>query len=363
MNAYDIIFKKRNGGELSREEIEFFVKGVTAGDLPPEQAAAWLMAAFLKGLTKKEMVSLTTAMTHSGEILDLASVPGDKVDKHSTGGVGDGTSLVLAPLLSASGVVVPMMSGRALGHTGGTLDKLEAIPGFRVDLTADEFRRQLSSVGCAMIGQTAQVAPADKKLYALRDVTATVDSVTLIAASIMSKKLAEGTNALVLDVKTGSGAFMQKMKDARALAAAMTAIGNGAGVKTVALITNMDQPLGGVAGNALEIRQAVEVLKGGGPADFCELILTLGAWMLVLVKKARQPGEARKSLEPLLRDGRALEKFRDMVRAQGGDPAVADKPEALLPRARFQGAVPARRAGYVVKMDTRAIGMLVSGLG
>jgi pyrimidine-nucleoside phosphorylase len=363
MNTYELIYKKRNRGRLTDAELGAFVAGVVDGSVSPEQAAAWLMASFLNGLDKGEMTALTRAMTRSGDVMDLSSVPGAKVDKHSTGGVGDGTSLVLAPLLAAAGAVVPMMSGRALGHTGGTLDKLESIPGFRVDLTEAEFRAQLKSVGCAMIGQTPRVAPADRKLYALRDVTATVDSVPLIAASIMSKKLAEGTDALVLDVKTGSGAFMVRRADARALARAMADIGNGAGVRTLALITDMSQPLGRAAGNALEVRQAVETMRGRGPADFAGLCLTLGAQMLILAGLAKTEKAARAALAPLLADGRALAKFKDMVRAQGGDPAVADRPESVLSAAPFRKDVTAGRDGFLASVDTRAVGIAVSELG
>ncbi|HOW27974.1 MAG TPA: thymidine phosphorylase [Elusimicrobiota bacterium] len=363
MNAYDVIFKKRNGGTLIPEEIAFFIQGVTGGSISKEQAAAWLMASFIRGLDDTEMAALTRTMTDSGDIIDLSALNGSKVDKHSTGGVGDGTSLVLAPLLAASGALVPMMSGRALGHTGGTLDKLEAIPGFRVDLSVDELKSQLKTVGCAIFGQTARVAPADKTLYALRDVTATVDSIPLIAASIMSKKLAEGTEALVLDVKTGTGAFMTTMDGSRALAKAMVAIGKKSGKKMLAVISDMNQPLGAAAGNSLEIWQAIQVLCGKGPDDFRELVLTLGVWMLILAGRAGSEPEARKKLESALSSGAALEKFRQMVKAQGGDVSVVDGDTPRLPQAPFQKQILSPVDGVVTSMDTRLIGLLVSGLG
>src|SRR6202163_966911 len=282
MRAVDLIRKKRDSGEHSREEIEFLISGYTHGEIPDYQIAAWLMSAWIRGLSRTETTALTQAMLHSGEVLDLSSLPTKKVDKHSTGGVGDKTSLVLAPLVAAAGIAVPMISGRGLGHTGGTLDKLEAIPGFNVNLSVSEFRHVLEKCGCAMIGQTAEIAPADRKLYALRDVTGTVESPYLICASIMSKKLAEGIDALVLDVKTGSGAFMKSEKDAAFLAELMVETGERMGKQVVALITDMDQPLGRMIGNALEVVEAVEILRGEGPKDLRELCFELAAWMLHL---------------------------------------------------------------------------------
>src|SRR5437762_13026138 len=275
MRAVDIIMKKRDGGALSRSEIGFFISGVTAGTLPDYQASALLMAILLRGMTAEETAWLTDAMVHSGVRVDLSDVPGVKVDKHSTGGVGDKTSLVLAPLVAACGVPVPMMSGRGLGHTGGTLDKLESIPGFRVNLSLAEMKAALAQAGCAMVGQTSQIAPADKKLYALRDVTGTVESIPLITASIMSKKIAEGIGALVLDVKTGSGAFMKTEADSRRLAESLVSVGNAAGVRTEAVITAMESPLGRAVGNALEVIECLEVLKGGGPSDLIEVSVAL----------------------------------------------------------------------------------------
>ena len=362
MRAVDIILSKRDGRSLTREEIRFFVDGVTAGSLPDYQASALLMAILLRGMTSDETAWLTDAMVHSGVRVDLAAIPGVKVDKHSTGGVGDKTSLILAPLAAACGVPVPMMSGRGLGHTGGTLDKLEAIPGFRVNLSLDEMKTALARVGCAMIGQTAQIAPADKKLYALRDVTGTVESIPLISASIMSKKIAEGIDALVLDVKTGSGAFMKTEADSRRLAESLVSIGNASGVKTEAIITAMDAPLGRAVGNALEVVECIDVLKGGGPADLVDVSVELTARMLVLGKVARDRGEAEQKVRGAIRSGAGLDRFRQIVEAQGGDPKVVDD-DARLPHVSDRHVVGADRAGFVSRLDAELIGRASVALG
>ena len=360
--AIDVIRKKRDGIELSRHEIEGLVNAYTRGDIPDYQVSAWLMAVVLKGMTRPETAALTDAMLHSGDVLDLSSLPAKKVDKHSTGGVGDKTSLVLAPLAAAAGIAVPMISGRGLGHTGGTLDKLEAIPGFNVNLSVSEFRHVLEKCGCAMIGQTAEIAPADRKLYALRDVTGTVESPYLICASIMSKKLAEGIDALVLDVKTGSGAFMKSEKDAAFLAELMVETGERMGTKVVALITDMDQPLGNKIGNALEVVEVVEVLRGGGPEDLRELCLELAAWMLRLGGVARTVAEGKQSSADLISSGKALEKFRQMVELQGGDVRVIDDSNRL-PQAQHTLQVLSAKAGYVTAVQCEQIGTACVILG
>ena len=353
--AIDVIRKKRDGVELARGEIEGLVNAYTQGDIPDYQVSAWLMAVVLKGMTRAETAALTDAMLHSGDVLDLSSLPGKKVDKHSTGGVGDKTSLVLAPLAAAAGVAVPMISGRGLGHTGGTLDKLEAIPGFNVNLSVAEFRRVLEICGCAMIGQTAEIAPADRKLYALRDVTGTVESPYLICASIMSKKLAEGIDALVLDVKTGSGAFMKNEQDAVFLAELMVETGERMGKKVVALITDMDQPLGNKIGNALEVIEVMEVLRGGGPEDLRELCLELAGWMLHLGGVSHTVEEGKQHSAQLISSGKALEKFRQMVELQGGDGRVIDD-DNRLPQVRHTLQVSSAKAGYLASMQSEQIG-------
>ena len=360
--AIDVIRKKRDGGELSRSEIESLVNAYTTGDIPDYQVSAWLMAVVLRGMTRAETAALTDAMLRSGEILDLSSLSGKKVDKHSTGGVGDKTSLVLAPLAAAAGVVVPMISGRGLGHTGGTLDKLEAIPGFNVNLPVAEFRRVLETCGCAMIGQTAEIAPADRKLYALRDVTGTVESPYLICASIMSKKLAEGIDALVLDVKTGSGAFMKKEKDAAFLAELMVETGERMGKQVVALITDMDQPLGCMIGNALEVVEVVDVLRGEGPEDLRQLCLELAGWMLHLGGVSATVAEGKKRSEKLISSGEALDKFRQMVEMQGGDPRVIDDPKKL-PQAQHTMTLSSPSDGYLVSLQCEEIGTACVILG
>src|SRR5229473_3499578 len=332
MRAVDLIRKKRDSQEHSREEINFLISGYTRGEIPDYQMSAWLMATWIRGLSGAEIASLTEAMLHSGEVITFPELPGKKVDKHSTGGVGDKTSLILAPIVAAGGLYVPMISGRGLGHTGGTLDKLEAIPGFNTALSLQEFRRVLGECGMGLIGQTAEIAPADKKIYALRDVTSTVENIGLICASIMSKKLAEGIDALVLDVKTGSGAFMKKEEDSIRLAEVMVETGKRMGKKVVALITDMDQPLGRMAGHSNEVAECIEVLKGRGPADLRELSIELSAWMFYLGERTKSVEEGRRLAESMIASGQAVEKFRQGIRLQGGDERVVDD-YSLLPKA------------------------------
>jgi pyrimidine-nucleoside phosphorylase len=362
MRAVDIIRKKRDCQALTTEEIEAFVTGATKRTWPEYQISALLMAIVLRGMDAEETATLTGAMVRSGERLDWSDLPGVKVDKHSTGGVGDKTSLILAPLAAACGVVVPMMSGRGLGHTGGTLDKLESIPGFRVGLSLPEFRAALRKTGCALVGQTAEIAPADKVLYALRDVTGTVESIPLISASIMSKKIAEGINALVLDVKCGSGAFMKTRADARRLAESLVSIGTAQGVRTEALLTAMDRPLGRAVGNALEIIECFEVLKGRGPEDITDLSVLLAAKMLELGGKAPTLMEAEKQVREALASGRGLEKFREVIQQQGGDPRVVDD-YSLMPAAPQREVVRAHRAGYVHGFEAERVGRATVVLG
>ena len=360
--AIDVIRKKRDGVELTRHEIEALVNAYTAGDVPDYQVSAWLMAVVLRGMTRPETAALTDAMLRSGEVLDLSALPAKKVDKHSTGGVGDKTSLVLAPLAAAAGVAVPMISGRGLGHTGGTLDKLEAIPGFNVNLSVTDFRRVLETCGCAMIGQTAEIAPADRKLYALRDVTGTVESPYLICASIMSKKLAEGIDALVLDVKTGSGAFMKSEKDAEFLAELMVETGERMGKHVIALITDMDQPLGNMIGNALEVVEVVDILRGAGPEDLRELCLHLAGWMLYLGGASKSVAEGKQISAQLISSGKALERFRKMVELQGGDIRSIDDPKKLA-QARYTTTVLSASEGYIASMQCEQIGTACVILG
>jgi pyrimidine-nucleoside phosphorylase len=362
MRAVDIIITKRDGGTLSREEIAFFVEGVTHGTLPEYQASALLMAILLRGMDADETAALTDAMVRSGVRVDLRHLPGVKVDKHSTGGVGDKTSLILAPVAAACGVPVPMMSGRGLGHTGGTLDKLESIPGFRVNLSLDEMKAALEKTGCAMLGQTAEIAPADKKLYALRDVTGTVESIPLISASIMSKKIAEGIDALVLDVKTGSGAFMKTEEDSRRLARSLVAIGNASGVRTQAVITAMDAPLGRAVGNALEVIECLDVLKGGGPPDLIELSVELAARMLLMGGVASDLADAKSRVREAIASGAGLERFRRVVESQGGDPASLDD-YTRLPRAPHRHVVKAPRDGFLSGLDAHLVGRASVALG
>jgi pyrimidine-nucleoside phosphorylase len=361
MRASDLIVRKRDGGVLSREAIEFFVAGVTDGSLPDYQASALLMAIVLRGMTAEETAFLTDAMVRSGVRVDLGRLGGVKVDKHSTGGVGDKTSLILAPLAAACGVIVPMMSGRALGHTGGTLDKLESIPGFRTGLLLGEFQQMLAEVGCSMIGQTSEIAPADKTLYALRDVTGTVESIPLISASIMSKKIAEGIDALVLDVKAGRGAFMKTLDDARRLAESLVAIGTHAGVRTEALITAMDEPLGLAVGNALEVIESIETLKGNGPKDLEELSVQLAARMVMLAGLADSE-KAERLVRDAIHSGAGVEKFRQIIAWQGGDPGVVDD-YRRLPQAAQRHTVRADRAGFVTSVDAMPVARAAMALG
>ena len=362
MRAYELIHRKREGGALTGAELEWLIRGFTAGEIPDAQLAAFCMAVFFRGMTAEESLALTEAMLHSGEVLDLSGIPGAKVDKHSTGGVGDKVSLPLAPLAAACGVKVPMVSGRGLGHTGGTLDKLEAIPRFRVDLPVERFVALVRDVGVGLIGQTARIAPADRKLYALRDVTATVESIPLIAASIMSKKLAEGIDGLVLDVKVGRGAFMKTPAEARRLAEALLGIGRGAGKRVTALLTAMDQPLGLAIGNALEVVESIELLRGGGPADLRELTVALTAEMLLLARLAPDLAGARRAVEAAIADGRGLAKLRQVVAAQGGDPRIVDDP-GRLPRAASLLPVASPADGVVEAIDGEALGLAAMALG
>ncbi|WNV79674.1 pyrimidine-nucleoside phosphorylase [Bacillus atrophaeus] len=362
MRMVDIIIKKQNGKELTSEEIQFFVNGYTDGSIPDYQASALAMAIFFQDMTDRERADLTMAMVNSGETIDLSAIEGIKVDKHSTGGVGDTTTLVLAPLVAALDVPVAKMSGRGLGHTGGTIDKLEAIEGFHVELSKDEFIKLVNRDKVAVIGQSGNLTPADKKLYALRDVTGTVNSIPLIASSIMSKKIAAGADAIVLDVKTGAGAFMKTDEDAVNLAKAMVRIGNNVGRQTMAVISDMSQPLGFAIGNALEVKEAIDTLKGEGPEDLHELVLTLGSQMVVLAKKAATLDEAREKLIEVMKNGKALEKFKDFLKNQGGDSSVVDDP-SKLPQAAYKIDVPAKEAGVVSEIVADEIGVAAMLLG
>ena len=362
LRAVDLIQRKRDGGELQREEIEFLIRGYAGGEIPDYQAAAFAMAVFFRGMSPAEIVALTETMMRTGEVLDLSDLPGPKADKHSTGGVGDKTSLVLAPLAAACGVYVPMISGRGLGHTGGTLDKLESIPGFDVRLSLEQLRRVLRGCGLGLIGQTPKIAPADRKLYALRDVTATVESLPLISASIMSKKMAEGIDALVLDVKCGDGAFLRSREEAKALAQTMLDIGKGMGKKVAALLTDMEQPLGRSVGNALEVAECVETLKGRGPKDLESLSVELAAWMVHLAGLSPTLDPARARVRSALASGAGLERFRRVVELQGGNPRVCDD-LSLLPQARETVVVRAERDGRVTRLAARAIGHAAMLLG
>ena len=362
MRAIDIIIRKRDGHTLSTEEIDFFIQGVVTGTIPDYQTAAWLMAVLLNGMDRRETVDLTMAMVRSGGQMDLSDISDFVADKHSTGGVGDKTTLVVAPLVAAAGVDVGKMSGRGLGFTGGTLDKLESIPGYRTDLSVEEFRAQLQRVGVVVTGQTAELAPADGKLYALRDVTGTVDSLPLIASSIMSKKIAAGADGIVLDVKVGDGAFMQTQEEALALARLMVEIGQGVGRKVRAVISDMHQPLGDAVGNTLELLEAMDTLRGGGPADFRQHCLVIAGQMLLLAGQAGDAEEAQARLASLLDDGPAWAKFREWIAAQGGDLAYVDDP-ARLPAARFVQPLPAPRSGHIARLNAREVGLTSALLG
>lgn len=362
MRAIDLIRKKRDGGEHTRGEIEFLISGCTRGDIPDYQMAAWLMAAWLGGLSGAETAALTEAMLHSGSVLDHSAIPGKKVDKHSTGGVGDKTSLILAPIVAAGGLTVPMISGRGLGHTGGTLDKLESIAGFNVNLSLEEFRRVLRECGMGLIGQTAEIAPADKKIYALRDATATVESIGLICASIMSKKLAEGIDALVLDVKVGSGAFMKREEDAQRLARVLVETGRRMGKKVVALMTAMDQPLGRFAGHAYEVAECIEVLSGSGAEDLRYLSIELSAWMFYLGERTASVEAGRALAGEMIASGKAKEKLKQGIRLQGGDERVVDEPRRL-PRAKSHAKVDSEKSGFVTATNCEQFGMALAMLG
>jgi pyrimidine-nucleoside phosphorylase len=362
MRAVDVIVKKRNGGALTCDEIAFAVEGVTTGAMPDYQTSALLMAIVLRGMSPEETAWLTDAMVRSGRRVDLSDVPGTKVDKHSTGGVGDKTSLIVAPVAAECGVAVPMMSGRGLGHTGGTLDKLESIPGFRTRLSLHEMKEALRATGCAMMGQTDEIAPADRKLYALRDVTGTVESIPLITASIMSKKIAEGIEALVLDVKTGSGAFMKAEPDSRRLAESLVAIGKASGVRTEAIVTAMDAPLGHAVGNALEVAECLEVLRGRGPEDLIEVSVELATRMLILGRMVADRSEADRRVRAAISSGTALERLRRIIEFQGGDPRVTDG-EGRLAIAPERRDITASRAGWVAQIDAELIGRAAVALG
>jgi pyrimidine-nucleoside phosphorylase len=362
MRAVDLIIKKRDHGELTREEIDFFVQGYTRGEIPDYQASAWAMAVVLNGMTAREITDLTLSMAHSGQVLDLSGIVDVVVDKHSTGGVGDKTTLAVLPIVAACGLPCGKMSGRGLGFSGGTLDKLESIPGYRVDLSTDEFKKQLKEIGIVLTGQSLDLAPADGKFYALRDVTGTVQSIPLIASSIMSKKIASGATAIVLDVKTGLGAFMETLDEARQLAETMTAIGELAGRKVKTLLSDMNQPLGFAVGNALEVKEALDVLRGAGPADFREHCLATCDHMLVLGGRAADLKSARKLAETALQNGSAFEKFRQLVTAQGGDVSCVDQPDKMA-KARLMESVVSPESGFLSQVHARLIGEAAVDLG
>ncbi|MED3725205.1 pyrimidine-nucleoside phosphorylase [Priestia filamentosa] len=362
MRMVDLIAKKRDGKELTKEEISFIVEGYTSGDIPDYQMSAFTMAVFFQGMTANEQAELTMSMVQSGDTIDLSAIEGVKVDKHSTGGVGDTTTLILAPLVATVGVPVAKMSGRGLGHTGGTIDKLEAVKGFHVEIDKKEFIELVNKNKVAVVGQSGNLTPADKKIYALRDVTATVNSLPLIAASIMSKKIAAGADAIVLDVKTGAGAFMKNLEDAKALAQSMVNIGNNVGRQTMAVISDMSQPLGFAIGNALEVEEAIDTLKGKGPKDLEELCLVLGSYMVYLANKASSLEEARRMLQEVIENGKALESFKTFLAAQGGDPSVVDD-VAKLPQAAHKIEVKAEKDGYVSEIVADEMGTAAMWLG
>ena len=356
MNTVELITKKRNGQSLTETEIEYLVNGYTAGDIPDYQMSAFLMAVYFNGMDKAETVALTQIMRDSGDVVDLSAIEGIKVDKHSTGGVGDKTTLIVGPIAAACGVPIAKMSGRGLGFTGGTIDKLEAIPGYRTAITEQEFMEQVNSRGISVIGQTGHIAPADKKIYALRDVTGTVENLSLITSSIMSKKLAAGSDAILLDVKCGSGAFMKTQEDAEKLASLMVEIGNADGKKTMAVITDMEQPLGNAIGNTLEVQEAIDILKNQGPEDLTELCITLGGMMVYMGEKASSPEEGMQNARKVLEDGSALAKFRDLVEGQGGDPGIIDD-YSLMPQAEFCMELKSWDEGYIEELDAMRIGL------
>lgn len=362
MRMVDLILKKRNGEELTKEEIHFIIEGYTKGEIPDYQISAWTMAVYFQGMTEKETGILTEAIVRSGEQVDLSGIYGHKADKHSTGGVGDTTTLVLAPLVASAGIPVAKMSGRGLGHTGGTIDKLESFSGFNVEVNREQFLEQVNRIGLAVIGQSGNLTPADKKLYALRDVTGTVESIPLIASSIMSKKIAAGADSIVLDVKTGSGAFMKNLDKARELAKAMVNIGKHVGRNTIAIISDMNQPLGYAVGNALEVKEAIATLKGEGPKDLEELCLTLGSYMLVLSERAQDFEEGYQILTEKIADGSALNKLRELVQAQNGDVTQVDQPDQL-PKATYQIEVKSPTSGYVSRIACDQLGTAAMLLG
>ncbi|MBQ8527642.1 MAG: pyrimidine-nucleoside phosphorylase [Lachnospiraceae bacterium] len=362
MRMYDLIMKKRNGNTLSQEEIQFMINSYTMGEIPDYQMSAMMMAIYFQGMTKEETLALTMAMAESGDTLNLSGIAGVKVDKHSTGGVGDKTSLALTPMVAACGVKVAKMSGRGLGHTGGTIDKLESFPGFSTEIDIDVFEKNVNEIGISIMGQTKDLAPADKKLYALRDVTATVDQISLIASSIMSKKLASGADAIVLDVKTGSGAFMKTLPDSIALAEEMTRIGNGAGRKTIAVISDMDQPLGFAVGNILEVQEAIATLRGEGPDDFTQLCMTLGSYMLMAGGKADNEAQAREMLQEVIKNGKALDKLAQFVEAQGGDSSYVYEPDKFT-LASIAEEILSPEGGFVQKIICDEIGICSLILG